>query len=186
MAQSRVIVDEAYPGDIIGIQDPGIFSIGDTICADDSGLQYDGIPSFAPEHFAKVGIKNSLKRKQFLKGITQISEEGQIQVYKRQNIGIEELIIGVVGVLQFDILDFRLKNEYGVEAAISPLPYNYIRWIADGYDRDTFQITMDTLLALDKNQDEVLLFQNEWSVRQVIEKNAGKLKLSEISGVKIK
>lgn len=79
-------------------------------CSDDSKIQYEGIPVFAPEHFAKIYTKNSLKRKQFLKGITQLSEEGSIQVFKRPNIGIEELIIGVVGVLQFEVLEYRLKN----------------------------------------------------------------------------
>ncbi|MDO4799556.1 MAG: peptide chain release factor 3 [Bacillota bacterium] len=181
MAQDRVTVEEAYAGDIIGVHDPGIFRIGDTLCADDSGIVYDGIPVFAPEHFAKVYTKNALKRKQFVKGVQQLSEEGSIQVYKRPNIGVEELIIGVVGVLQFEILDFRLKNEYGVDVEIEMLPYRYIRWITSpGFDKDRFSITMDTILVVDKDEDYVLLFQNEWSIKQLTDRNKG-LELSEIS-----
>ncbi len=180
MAQDRVIVEEAFAGDIIGIQDPGIFKIGDTLSETDQELAYSEIPVFAPEHFAKVRIKNSLKRKQFLKGVTELSEEGAIQVFRRPNMAMEELIIGVVGVLQFDILSFRLINEYGVEPIIEPLPYRYIRWIDEGYNEKTFMITLDTLLVKDNDERLCLLFQNEWSTRQITDRNKD-LKLSEIS-----
>ncbi|SHK15849.1 peptide chain release factor 3 [Tepidibacter formicigenes] len=174
IAQDRVIVDSAYPGDIIGIHDPGIFNIGDTLSQNQSKLQYSGIPQFAPEHFARISTTNSLKRKQFLKGITQLAEEGAIQVYKRPNIGMEELIIGVVGVLQFEVLEYRLKQEYGVYITMNRLPYRYIRWIEETtFNRDNFSITMDTILVEDKDKNPVLLFQNEWSVRQIIERNEG-------------
>ncbi len=172
LAQDRVIVDTAYPGDIIGIHDPGIFNIGDTLCEDQSDLQYSDIPRFAPEHFAKVTTKVSLKRKQFLKGITQLAEEGAIQVYKKPNIGLGELIIGVVGALQFEILEYRLKNEYGVDILIERLPYRYIRWVEmDNFNPDTFSITMDTMIVENENNDPVLLFQNEWSIKTVEERN---------------
>ncbi len=172
LAQDRVIVDSAYPGDIIGIHDPGIFKIGDTLCEDQSKLQYEGIPQFAPEHFAKITTKNSLKRKQFLKGITQLSEEGAIQVYKRPNIGMEELIIGVVGALQFEVLEYRLKNEYGVDIISEKLPFRYIRWVdMDNFDSNTFSLTMDTMIVENENRDPVILFQNEWSIRHVAERN---------------
>ncbi|TCO79216.1 peptide chain release factor 3 [Marinisporobacter balticus] len=181
LAQDRMIVDTAYPGDIIGIHDPGIFKIGDTLCQDGSKLQYEGIPVFAPEHFAKIFTKNSLKRKQFLKGITQLSEEGSIQVYKRPNIGVEELIVGVVGVLQFEVLEYRLKNEYGVDIIIEKLPYRYIRWVEmDNFDQSTFSITMDTMIVEDEDEHPVLLFQNEWSIDQVKDRNKNAL-LKEIS-----
>ncbi|MGF7060428.1 peptide chain release factor 3 [Brassicibacter mesophilus] len=176
LAQDRVIVDTAYPGDIIGIHDPGIFNIGDTLCEDQSQLQYKDIPQFAPEHFAKISTKNSLKRKQFLKGITQLAEEGTIQVYKRPNIGIEELIVGVVGVLQFEVLEYRLKNEYGVEITSEKLPYRYIRWVKmDNFDPHTFSITMDTMLVENEDKEPVLLFENEWSIRTVQERNKNAL-----------
>jgi len=181
LAQDSIIVETAYPGDIIGVHDPGIFNIGDTLCSNQLQLQYKGIPKFAPEHFAKVYTKNSLKRKQFLKGISQLSEEGTIQVYKRPNIGMEELIIGVVGILQFDVLEYRLKNEYGVDIIKQNLPYRYIRWIeADNFNPDTFSITMDTMLVETEDKKPVLLFESEWSIRTVEERNNGVI-LKEIS-----
>lgn len=181
LAQDRVIVEDAYPGDIIGIHDPGIFNIGDTLCQDKSQLQYDGIPMFAPEHFAKIYTKNALKRKQFLKGISQLSEEGSIQVYRRPNVGVEELIIGVVGVLQFEVLEYRLLNEYGVEVQRQQLPYRYIRWIkTDNFDRKSFSLPMDTLIVEDDYHHPVILIQNEWSIQQVLDRNKN-IQLEEIS-----
>lgn len=174
MAQDRVTVETAYPGDIIGIHDPGIFNIGDTLCGDETKLQFEGIPVFAPEHFAKVYTKNSLKRKQFLKGIAQLSEEGSIQVFKRPNIGVEELIIGVVGVLQLEVLEYRLKNEYGVDVLIERQPYRHIRWVkmAD-YGKKALSMPMDTALVHDADDCPVLLFQNPWSIKTAEERNAG-------------
>lgn len=181
MAQDREIVEEAYPGDIIGIHDPGIFNIGDTLCQDNSKLKYQGIPSFAPEHFAKVYTKSALKRKQFLKGISQLSEEGSIQVFKRPNIGVEELIIGVVGILQLEVLEFRLSHEYGVDILIERLPYRYIRWIKmENFNFTKFSKTMDTLLVETDGGKPAVLFQNEWSIRHVQERNE-EATLSEVS-----
>ena len=183
LAQDRVIVDSAYPGDIIGIHDPGIFNIGDTLCEDNSKTQYKGIPQFAPEHFAKIITKNALKRKQFIKGIAQLSEEGSIQVFKRLNIGVEELIVGVVGALQFEVLEYRLKNEYGVDVIRENLPFRYIRWVEqENFDPENFSITMDTMIVEDKNKNTVLLFQNQWSIEKVRERNLS-AKLHEISYV---
>lgn len=181
LAQDRVIVDSAFPGDIIGLHDPGIFNIGDTLCQDNSKVEYHGIPSFAPEHFARVTIKNSLKRKQFLKGITQLSDEGSIQVFKRQNVGMEELLIGVVGVLQFEVLEYRLKNEYGVDIILEIQPFRYVRWIkAENFDHSKFSVPLDCRLVVDKNENPVILFKNEWSIRHAEERNENVI-LSEIS-----
>lgn len=172
LAQDRVIVDTAYPGDIIGIHDPGIFNIGDTLCEDQSKLQYKDIPQFAPEHFSKVYTKNALKRKQFLKGVNQLAEEGSIQVYRKPNDGVGELIVGVVGALQFEVLEYRLKNEYGVDIMMERLPYRYIRWVKmDNFDPKAFSITMDTMIVENEEKEPVLLFQNEWSIRAVEERN---------------
>lgn len=174
LAQDRVIVETAFPGDIIGIHDPGIFNIGDTLCQDSSKIQYEGIPSFAPEHFARVTIKNSLKRKQFVKGITQLSDEGSIQVFKKHNIGVEELIVGVVGVLQFEVLEYRLQNEYGVDSLVERLPFRYIRWIhMDDFDHGKFSVPMDSQLVVDKHENPVILFRNDWSIRHAEERNKG-------------
>ena len=130
MAENREIIEEAYAGDIIGVFDPGIFSIGDTVCDPKMKVQFEGIPTFAPEHFAAIEQVDTLKRKQFVKGMTQIAQEGAIQIFTEPGGGMERVIVGVVGVLQFEVLEYRLKNEYGVAIRRSDLPYGYIRWIA--------------------------------------------------------
>ena len=96
MAQERHIVEEAYAGDIIGVFDPGIFSIGDTICSSNKKFMFDGIPTFAPEHFARVRQIDTMKRKQFIKGISQIAQEGAIQIFQEYNTGMEEIIVDAV------------------------------------------------------------------------------------------
>ena len=101
------IVEKAYAGDIIGVFDPGIFFIGDTLTNSNKNLEFEGIPTFAPEHFARVRQLDTMKRKQFTKGIYQIAQEGAIQIFQEFNTGMEEIIVGVVGVLQFDVLTYR-------------------------------------------------------------------------------
>ncbi len=179
MADSRKILDEAYAGDIIGVFDPGIFSIGDTICMPKENFQYAGIPTFAPEHFARVRQMDTMKRKQFVKGITQIAQEGAIQIFKEFNTGMEEIIVGVVGVLQFDVLKYRLENEYNVEIRLEPLPYEYIRWVEnEEIDLNRIVGTSDMKKVTDLKERPLLLFINEWSVQMVLNRNEG-LELSE-------
>ena len=112
LAQERTIVEKAYPGDIIGVFDPGIFGIGDSLSDEKMKVQFEDFPVFPPEIFARVQPKDSLKRKQFVKGITQLAQEGAIQVFEQKDIGIESFIVGVVGVLQLEVLEYRLINEY--------------------------------------------------------------------------
>ena len=180
MAQERHIVEEAYAGDIIGVFDPGIFSIGDTICTSNKKFQFDGIPTFAPEHFARVRQMDTMKRKQFLKGVSQIAQEGAIQIFQEFNTGMEEIIVGVVGVLQFEVLEYRLKNEYNVEIKLEPLPYEHIRWIENPEEVDVNRIvgTSDMKKIKDLRDNPLLVFTNSWSVNMVLERNEG-LKLSE-------
>lgn len=174
MAQEREIIDEAYAGDIIGVFDPGIFSIGDTLCANSKKFKFEGIPSFAPEHFARVKPVDTMKRKQFIKGITQISQEGAIQVFKQVNIGIEEIIVGVVGVLQFEVLEYRLKNEYNVEIKLEKLAFSNIRWIEESEKKvDQLSLTSDTKLVKDIKDRPILLFQSDWGVGFALEHNPG-------------
>jgi len=181
MAQDRKIVEEAYAGDIIGVFDPGIFSIGDTVCAPSEQIEYEGIPTFAPEHFAKIRQVDTMKRKQFIKGVSQIAQEGAIQIFQEFNTGMEEIIVGVVGVLQFDVLKFRLESEYGVEIRMDPLPYEYIRWIdSAGVDVARLNITTDAKKVKDLKDRPLLLFTHEWSIRTVLERNEG-LKLAEFA-----
>lgn len=179
MAQERKIVEEAYAGDIIGVFDPGIFSIGDTLTTSSEKFAFEGIPTFAPEHFARVRQVDTMKRKQFMKGITQIAQEGAIQIFQEYNTGMEEIIVGVVGVLQFDVLKYRLNNEYNVEIRMENLPYEHIRWIENkDIDVDKIQGTSDMKKIKDLKGRPLLLFVNSWSVGMTLERNEG-LILSE-------
>ena len=181
MADERKILSEAYAGDIIGVFDPGIFSIGDTVCTPKMKVKYEGIPTFAPEHFARVRQIDTMKRKQFIKGITQIAQEGAIQIFQELNTGMEEIIVGVVGVLQFDVLKYRLENEYNVEIRLDMLPYEHIRWI-ENKDIDVAKLTgtSDMKKVTDLKGRPLLLFVNSWSIQMTIERNNG-LVLTEFS-----
>jgi peptide chain release factor 3 len=181
MAQERKILSEAYAGDIIGVFDPGIFSIGDTVCAPGLKFAYEGIPTFAPEHFAKIRQVDTMKRKQFLKGVTQIAQEGAIQIFQEFNTGMEEIIVGVVGVLQFDVMKFRMESEYGVEIKMETLPYEYIRWVTETpAPLSELNLTSDTKRVKDMKGNPLLLFAHEWSIRTVMDRNKG-LELAEFS-----
>ena len=179
MASERQMISEAYAGDIIGVFDPGIFSIGDTICMPGKKFRYEGIPTFAPEHFARVRQLDTMKRKQFIKGISEIAQEGAIQIFQEYNTGMEEIIVGVVGVLQFDVLKYRLENEYKVDIRLEELPYEYIRWIEnEDIDLNRLVGTSDMKKIKDLKGRPLLLFINSWSVGMVLDRNEG-LVLSE-------
>jgi peptide chain release factor 3 len=181
LAEEREIVEEAYAGDIIGVFDPGIFGIGDTLCPISNKFKFEGIPTFAPEHFARVRTVDTMKRKQFIKGVTQIAQEGAIQVFKELFIGVEEIIVGVVGVLQFEVLEYRLKNEYNVDIKIERLPFRNIRWIEKSdVPPEDLNITSDTKVVKDLNDKDLLIFSNDWGIQWALDHNKG-LVLSDIS-----
>ena len=120
-----------------------------------------------------------MKRKQFIKGVTQIAQEGAIQIFQEFNTGMEEIIVGVVGVLQFDVLKFRLESEYGVEVRLEPLPFEHIRWIEnDDIDVASLSVTSDTKKVKDMRDNPLLLFVHAWSIQTVLDRNKG-LELSE-------
>ena len=175
MADERKILNEAYAGDIIGVFDPGIFSIGDTLCMPREKFQYEGIPTFAPEHFARVRQVDTMKRKQFVKGVEQIAQEGAIQIFQEFNTGLEEIIVGVVGVLQFDVLKYRLENEYNVEIRLENLPYEHIRWIENKDEIDLAKLsgTSDMKKVKDMKGNPLLLFVNSWSIGMTLDRNKG-------------
>lgn len=175
MADEHKIIEEAYAGDIIGVFDPGIFSIGDTLELSNKKFAFEGIPTFAPEHFARVRQIDTMKRKQFIKGINQIAQEGAIQIFQEYNTGMEEIIVGVVGVLQFDVLKYRLESEYNVEIRLETLPYEYIRWIGNPTEIDLDRIvgTSDMKKIKDLKDRPLLLFVNEWSIGMVLDRNKG-------------
>ncbi len=179
MAQEREIIDEAYAGDIIGVFDPGVFSIGDTITMPGKKFKYAGIPTFAPEHFCRVSPKDTMKRKQFVKGTEQIAQEGAIQIFKVPNTGMEEVIVGVVGTLQFDVFRHRMLNEYGVELRMEGLPYEVLRFIQSSpCDEKDLSLSSDAELLEDYRGHKLLVFSSFWAIDFTIRRNPG-LVLSE-------
>ncbi|MDD4797163.1 MAG: peptide chain release factor 3 [Eubacteriales bacterium] len=173
MANEREVVEKAYPGDIIGLFDPGVFHLGDTLTGG-GRFAYEGIPMFAPENFMRVATMDSMKRKQFVKGVSQLAEEGAIQVFKQVDIGRQELIIGVVGVLQFDVFAYRIKGEYGVDVRMEGLPYKFVRWItACPGDAEKLHLTSSSLYAADAAGRPVLFFANSWSIQWALDNNKG-------------
>jgi len=178
MADEREAVETAYAGDIIGLFDPGCFHLGDALSAGPK-LRFSSIPVFAPEHFARVRPEDSMKRKQFLKGILQLAEEGAIQTFRRTETGREEFIVGVVGVLQFEVLEHRLKTEYGVNMLMDRLPFRYVRWVTKTpRPVEDLKLTSTSGRGWDSEEREVLLFENDWSIRLAQENNPG-LELAE-------
>jgi len=129
MAQERSIVDEAWPGDIVGLYDPGALRIGDTLSTK-KGIIFDGIPRFAPEHFARVILRDPLKRKHFDSGLEQLTHEGVIQAFYRPELGRQDPWLGAVGTLQFEVLKVRMQHEYRVQVELERLPYGTARWIS--------------------------------------------------------
>ena len=168
MAQDRSHVDEAYPGDIIGIHNHGTISIGDTFYEKEP-LSYTGIPNFAPDHFRRVRLKNPLKSKQLLKGLTQLAEEGAVQFFRR--LSGNDYILGAVGVLQFDVTMARLKAEYGVDADYEPVLFAAARWVtcADRKQMAAFQKEKYNSLANDSQGNLTYLASSLWRLDNAME-----------------
>ncbi len=169
MAQDRANVEEAWPGDIIGLHNHGTIKIGDTFTPKEE-LKFTGIPNFAPEHFRRVILKDPLRMKQLHKGLQQLAEEGAIQVFK-PIIGSAH-IMGAVGVLQFEVTVARLKNEYGVEAIYEPVDYQAARWVEceDKKKLAAFEQKNQASLAFDAEGFLTHLAQNEWMLNFFMEK----------------
>ena len=168
MAQDRTNIEEAYPGDIIGIHNHGTIKIGDTFSLKEP-LKFTGIPHFAPEHFCRVRLKDPLRIKHLQKGLIQLSEEGAIQVFKP--LWGSDNILGAVGVLQFDVTMARLKDEYSVYADYEKTDYAAARWVtsADAKKMEDFQKKYQTSLALDTEGNLVFLALNEWRLAHTME-----------------
>ncbi len=168
MAQDRANVEVAYPGDIIGIHNHGTIKIGDTF-TEKEPLKFTGIPNFAPEHFRQVRLKNPIKVKQLQKGLTQLAEEGAIQVFRP--ISGSGYILGAVGVLQFDVTMARLKAEYGVDAVYEPVDYTTARWISseDKNKLAEFEKTKQANLARDSEGQLAYLAASEWRLGYTME-----------------
>ncbi len=173
MAQNRENITEAYAGDIIGVFDPGIFSIGDTVCDRKLDIQFEGIPTFAPERFAIVEQIDSMKRKQFAAGMQQIAQEGAIQIFFEPNGGLERVIVGVVGELQFEVLESRMESEYKVKFRRTATEFQFIRRYLNKDVLPSALNLYDTKWVKDVRGRDYLIFRSEWCIRWAYEKNEG-------------
>ena len=164
MAQDRSLVDEAFAGDIVGIHDPGVFKIGDSL-SEGKAFHFTGIPVFAPEHFVRVQLEDPLKSKQLAKALDQLSEEGAVQVFRPLNSNDQYL--GVVGVLQIDVVKYRIAAEYGVQVTMHPLPYTAARWVdaEDDKDLQNFLQKEGQHITRDRHGNPTLLLDHEWRLR---------------------
>lgn len=170
LAQGRDIIDEAYPGDIIGLFDPGIFLIGDTL-SEEGAFQYEKLPQFSPEFFARVTVRDAMKHKQFQKGIDQLAEEGAIQIFRTTD-RTEDIILGVIGQLQFEVFEYRLKAEYGVDIRLYPLPYSIARWLKSTTPLNVQRLsTRSSPCVRDHHHHIVMLFENDFALRWAMDNN---------------
>ena len=156
-----------------------------TLCTGKKKVQFAGIPTFSPEHFARIEQKDTMKRKQFVKGMEQIAQEGAIQIFREVGGGMEEVVVGVVGVLQLEVLEYRLNTEYNVEIRMQQLPFEQLRWVQndpDTYNLRDLDLTSDTKAVEDMKGNRLLLFTSDWAVRWA-ETHNETLKLSEFGNI---
>ncbi len=168
MAAKKSVVDEAFPGDIIGLYDSGNFKIGDTV-TDGEALHFKGIPSFSPEQFRYVNNADPMKAKQLDKGLNQLMDEGVAQLFTRESNGRK--IIGTVGALQFDVIQYRLQHEYGASVIYDPLSLYKACWITcdDAQELKTFRQRRKKDLAIDKHGQLVFLAESAWMMKMAQE-----------------
>jgi len=173
-ARERETIDSAYPGDVIGFVNPGLFHIGDAVSSG-APVEFAPIPRFAPEHFATLRAKQVTRQKQFQKGLAQLEEEGVMQVLSPHEGLRSEPILAVVGELQFDVMQSRLESEYNVETTVTALPYTLARWI----DRDIHDVATKmnlpsrSKLAVDSAGRAVVLFSSQWELDYAEKENPG-------------
>jgi len=177
MGRDRTEVERAFAGDVVGLFDPGVFRIGDTL-ADEKQILYAGIPVFAPESFMRVEVAGVQKRKALEKGIEQLVQEGVVQLFREPVGGSASWILGAMGPLQFDVMVHRLKSEYGVELTLSNLPYNIARWPQSGFDPDDFKYSERIRVVRDRDDNWALLAQSPWDFDRLLERNES-LELAE-------
>jgi peptide chain release factor 3 len=178
-ARERESMEEAFPGDVIGLNNPGAFAIGDTIYTGKK-LTFPPIPSFSPELFAKLRNPNTSLAKKFQKGIAQLEEEGAIQLlYPHYGGASQEPVLAAVGELQFEVAQYRLKSEYGVETRLETLPYVAARWVGAGWAPLDGGLSYDTDIFRDRWGRPVLLFRSKWHL-ETVEQKETELKLQAV------
>lgn len=170
-AQDRILMEEAYPGDIVGLTNPGAFAIGDTLCTG-TPMRFDAIPRFAPEHFAVLRNTRIDRYKQFQKGMEQLGEEGVVQVFYDTDAARREPILAAVGKLQFEVVQFRLQSEYGVETLLEGTPYSHVRWLGgDAEVLKSMRFFHGSRKVEDGDGNLAALFDGEWSLNYMKEQH---------------
>lgn len=163
LADDRETVNEAVAGDIIGSYDTGNYQIGDTVVGGKSNFQFEALPQFTPELFVRVTAKNVMKSKHFHKGILQLVQEGAIQYYK--TLHTEEVLLGAVGQLQFEVFEHRMKNEYNVDVHMEHIGSKVARWIENESDVKESMTGQRSMLVKDRYDNLVFLFENDFALR---------------------
>jgi peptide chain release factor 3 len=169
MAQERQSVDEAWAGDIIGLFDPGIFRIGDTL-ATGGPLAFETVPRFSPEHFARIRLLDPMKRKQMQKGVEELAEEGTMQLFLEPGRE-KDPILGVVGELQFEVLKYRLEHEYGAKVELERLGYSYARWVEGPSTPQVLTRARIAMGVTDQDNRPVALLRDDWELRRAQQDN---------------
>lgn len=171
MAAERTAIEDAWPGDVIGLFDPGIYRIGDTL-AEDTALRFESVPRFSPEHFAMVRARDPLRRKQMQKGLEQLSEEGTIQIFQQLQMGMKDPIVGVVGALQFEVLQYRIEHEYGANIILDRLPFSHARWVVgETFSPQSFDWEGNRRTVEDRDGQPLVLFRDDWALQHAEEKH---------------
>ncbi|HEX7614486.1 MAG TPA: EF-Tu/IF-2/RF-3 family GTPase, partial [Thermoanaerobaculia bacterium] len=171
LAQERTLVDEAWAGDILGLWDAGNLRIGDSL-AEGPGIEFEGIPRFSPEFFNRVVMLDPAKRKQLKKGLDQLSEEGAVQVFHDADRMERDPVLGAVGVLQFEVIQHRLRSEYGAEISYARLPFTLARWVeGEDFDRRTFDDPPSVACLVDLEGRPLVLFQSKWHLERAEREN---------------
>jgi peptide chain release factor 3 len=170
-AQERTLIEEAYAGDIVGVWDPGLLRIGDSLSTAEN-IEFEGIPKFSPEHFMRVVLTEPFKRKQLKKGLEQLSEEGAVQVFFHRDRLERDPILGAVGRLQFDVIKYRLKSEYDVDVRLEPVQAEHARWVEGEFEPDDLERMGGVQCLYDVERRPLLLFKNDFWLRQTLERHA--------------
>jgi peptide chain release factor 3 len=171
MAAERTAIEDAWPGDVIGLFDPGQYRIGDTL-SEGQLIMFEGVPRFSPEYFAVVRAKDPLRRKQMEKGLEQLAEEGTIQIFQQLQMGMKDPVVGVVGALQFEVLQYRIEHEYGANILIDRLPYTHARWVVGRkFDPKEFDWEGNRQTVQDRDGQPLVLFRDDWALQHAEEKN---------------
>jgi peptide chain release factor 3 len=170
LAAERTAIEDAWPGDVIGLFDPGLYRIGDTLC-EGGGFAFESVPRFSPEYFAIVRAKDPLRRKQMEKGLQQLAEEGTLQIFQQRQMGMKDPIVGVVGALQLEVLQYRIEHEYGADILLDRLPFSHARWVVGDFDPKAFDWEGNRQTVEDRDGLPLVLFRDDWALQHAEQKH---------------